>query len=64
MDVATAPEDGDFTIEKDGLKVFLDKEANKMLLDATIDFSDEYGFAITGMNQSPCACPTSGNSCQ
>ncbi len=64
MGIATAPEDGDYTLEKDGLRVFLDKEANNMLSDATIDFSEEHGFGITGMNQSSCACPTSGNSCQ
>jgi len=64
MGVAPAPEDGDLTLEKDGLKLFLDKEANNMLLNATIDFSDDQGFAISGMNQSPCACPTSGSSCQ
>jgi Fe-S cluster assembly iron-binding protein IscA len=64
MGVAPDPEDGDLTLEKDGLKVFLDKEANNMLLNATIDFSDDQGFAITGMNQSSCSCSTSGSSCQ
>jgi Fe-S cluster assembly iron-binding protein IscA len=56
MDVAPNPEIGDLTLEKDGLRVFLDKEANNMLLNATIDFSDKQGFAITGMNQSSCSC--------
>jgi Fe-S cluster assembly iron-binding protein IscA len=62
MGVAPNAEDGDETLEKDGLKVFLDREANKMLLDATIDFSNSEGFAISGMNQSACqsSCPTSG----
>jgi Fe-S cluster assembly iron-binding protein IscA len=62
MGVAPNAEDGDETLEKDGLKVFLDREANKMLLDATIDFSNSEGFAISGMNQSECqsSCPTSG----
>ncbi|NWF51781.1 MAG: hypothetical protein HXY47_01690 [Nitrospirae bacterium] len=64
MGVALNPEDGDLTINKDGLKIFLDKEANIMLMNATLDFSEEQGFAISGMNQSPCACPTSGDSCQ
>jgi Fe-S cluster assembly iron-binding protein IscA len=66
MGIAPNAEDSDETITKDGLKVFLDKEANKMLSDATIDFSDEQGFAIDGINQSACqsSCPTSGSSCQ
>lgn len=64
MGVAPHAEDGDEILEKDGLKVFLDREANKMLSDATIDFSDEQGFAIEGMTQSPCACPSSSSSCQ
>jgi len=63
MGVANSPEDGDITLEKDGLKVYLDKEANKMLLNATIDYSDEQGFGITGMAQSSCACPSTSN-CQ
>ncbi len=64
MGVANSAEDGDETLEKDGLKVFLDIEANKMLFNATIDFSDEQGFAIDGMTPSACACPTSSSSCQ
>jgi Fe-S cluster assembly iron-binding protein IscA len=62
MGIANAAEDGDETLEQDGLRVFLDREANKMLLDATIDFSSSEGFAISGMNQSACqsSCPTSG----
>jgi len=64
MGVAPNAEDGDEILEKDGLKVFLEKEANKMLLNATIDFSDNEGFAIEGMTQSACACPSSGSSCQ
>jgi Fe-S cluster assembly iron-binding protein IscA len=62
MGVANAAEDGDETLAKDGLKVFLDREANKMLSEATIDFSDDQGFAITGMTQSACSC--SSSSCQ
>jgi Fe-S cluster assembly iron-binding protein IscA len=63
MGVANAAEDGDEILEKDGLKVYLDREANKMLSEATIDFSEDQGFAIAGMTQSACSCPTSGN-CQ
>jgi Fe-S cluster assembly iron-binding protein IscA len=62
MGIANAAEDGDETLEQDGLKVYLDREANKMLSEATIDFSNSEGFAISGMNQSACqsSCPTSG----
>ncbi len=54
MDIANSAYDGDVTVEKDGLKVFLEKEANKLLSDATIDFSDEKGFVITGIPRSSC----------
>jgi len=54
MDIANSAYDGDVTVEKDGLKVFLEKEANKLLSDATIDFSDEKGFVIKGMPKSAC----------
>ena len=62
MGIANAAEAGDETLEQDGLKVYLDREANKMLSEATIDFSNSEGFAISGMNQSACqsSCPTSG----
>lgn len=56
MGIANVPEDGDETLEKDGLKVFLEKDASKQLSDATIDYSDEQGFAITGMPPSSCSC--------
>ena len=64
MGIAPNPEDGDLTLEKDGLRIFLDKEANNMLLNATIDFLNDQGFSITDMNQPSCSCPTSGGSCQ
>ena len=41
MGIANAAEDGDETLEQDGLKVYLDREANKMLLEATIDFLED-----------------------
>lgn len=64
MDIANGAEDGDVTLEKDGLKVFLEREANKMLLNATIDFSDEQGFEIDGMDQSSCQSSHQSSSCQ
>lgn len=54
MDMAEKAEKGDATLEKDGLKVFLEKEANKLLSEATMDFSDKRGFIISGMQQSSC----------
>ena len=54
MDIADSAQDGDAILEKDGLKVFLEKEANKLLSDATMDFSDEKGFVIKGMPKSAC----------
>jgi len=54
MDIAKGAEDGDETLEKDGLKVFLEKKAHSLLSKATMDFVDEQGFVITGVHQSPC----------
>lgn len=54
MDIAKAAQAGDMTLEKDGLKVFLEERANAMLTNTTIDFSDKQGFVLTGMEQSSC----------
>ena len=54
MDIAEDAENGDVTLEKDGVKVFLEKEANKLLLEATIDFSEKQGIRISGMPRSSC----------
>jgi Fe-S cluster assembly iron-binding protein IscA len=64
MGIANSAEDGDEILENDGLKVFLEREANKMLSNATIDFSDEQGFAIDGMDQSSCQSSCQSSSCQ
>ena len=44
--------DGDVTIEKDELRVFIEKDAEATLAAATMDFSDEHGFVVRGMPQS------------
>jgi Fe-S cluster assembly iron-binding protein IscA len=54
MDIAKAAQAGDMTLEKDGLKVFLEERANAMLSSTTIDFNDRQGFVLTGMQQSSC----------
>lgn len=54
MDIAKAAQSGDTTLEKDGLKVYLEKKANDMLMNTTIDFADGQGFVLTGMQQSSC----------
>jgi Fe-S cluster assembly iron-binding protein IscA len=54
MDIAKAAQAGDMTIEKDGLRVFLEERANSMLANTTIDFNDNQGFVLTGMQQSSC----------
>jgi len=63
MDIANDAEDGDITLENDGLKIFLAKDADIMLSEATIDYSDEQGFAISGMAYNSCSCDSSSN-CQ
>lgn len=52
MDIAIGAKKDDITLEKEGLKVFIEQEANKLLSNASIDFSDEQGFIVTGMPQS------------
>jgi Fe-S cluster assembly iron-binding protein IscA len=54
MDIAKAAQAGDKTLEQDGLKVFLEERANAMLMSTTIDFNDDQGFVLTGMQQSSC----------
>jgi Fe-S cluster assembly iron-binding protein IscA len=54
MDIAKAAQVGDKTLEQDGLKVFLEERANAMLMSTTIDFNDNQGFVLTGMQQSSC----------
>jgi Fe-S cluster assembly iron-binding protein IscA len=58
MDIAKAAVQGDITLEKDGLKLFLEQRANEMLNTTTIDFVEAQGFVLTGMQQSSC-----GSSC-
>lgn len=54
MDIADGAQKGDISLEKDGLTVFLEKEASRLLAEATIDFSDERGFIVSGMPQNSC----------
>jgi Fe-S cluster assembly iron-binding protein IscA len=54
MDIAKGPEEGDATIDKAGVKVFLEKGADTLLSHATLDYSDIQGFLITGIPQSSC----------
>ncbi|MGB9715634.1 MAG: hypothetical protein ACPL1G_04410 [Thermodesulfovibrionales bacterium] len=54
MDIANGAKKGDITLEKDGLKVFLEQEANKLLSNAILDFTDEQGFIVEGMPQTSC----------
>jgi Fe-S cluster assembly iron-binding protein IscA len=56
MDIADDATKGDVTIEKNGLKVFLDGDANRLLSEATIDYADETGFVISGMQQTSSCC--------
>lgn len=54
MDIARDPFPGDTAIEMDGSRLFLDKEANTLLSEATIDYSQEKGFIISGLPKSEC----------
>ncbi len=54
MDIAEGPEKGDATIDQNGVKIFLTKEADIFLSNAEFDYSDIHGFMITGTPQSSC----------
>ncbi len=54
MDIAKGPEKSDSAIERAGVKVFLEKEADNMLASATLDYSVVQGFIVSGMPQSSC----------
>ncbi len=56
MDIAEGPGYGDTIIEKAGLKVFLEKNAGALLAEATIDYSEDEGFIISGTQHSSCSC--------
>jgi Fe-S cluster assembly iron-binding protein IscA len=61
MDIAKAALAGDTTIERDGLRIFLEERANSMLLNTSIDFQENQGFVLTGMQ--PSSCGSSCSSC-
>ncbi len=54
MDMADGPDKGDVIIEKDGVKVFLGKKANKLLSNLTLDYTAKEGIVIGGMPRSSC----------
>ena len=58
MDIAKAAEAGDTTLDVQGLKVFLEEKATVMLASTSIDFMENQGFVLTGMQPSAC-----GSSC-
>jgi Fe-S cluster assembly iron-binding protein IscA len=56
MDIAREPYATDETIEIDGLKLYLDLWAQKILSQATIDYAEGYGFTITGASEIGSTC--------
>lgn len=58
MDVAKVAQAGDITLEKNGLKVFLEDRANQMLDTTVIDFAEGQGFVLSGMKQDKSSCGT------
>lgn len=54
MDIATRPEKNDRTIMQDGLSFFLERDADRLLANATIDYVDRQGFVISGLHRSSC----------
>ena len=58
MDIAKKAKEGDTTIELHGLKLFLEERANELLASMSIDFHEEQGFVLKGMQPSTC-----GSSC-
>jgi len=58
MDIAKAPQAGDTTLDMRGLRIFLEERAMGMLTNTSIDFQENRGFVLTGMQPSSC-----GSSC-
>jgi Fe-S cluster assembly iron-binding protein IscA len=58
MDIAKAPQEGDRTLAVNGLKIFLEEKADSMLQNTSIDFQENQGFVLKGMQPSAC-----GSSC-
>lgn len=54
MDIAEAAQEGDITLSRKGLRVFLEKNADKWLAGAIMDYSDTHGFVVSGMPKSSC----------
>ncbi|GAB4545086.1 MAG: hypothetical protein Fur0020_14260 [Thermodesulfovibrionia bacterium] len=54
MDIANGPTSGDTVFEDDGIRLFLEKEAGRMLANATINYTEEGGFEIIGLQRSSC----------
>ena len=57
MDINETPAEGDEIIEKEGLRVFLDKNTSNTLNGMEVDFIDDgerQGFVLNGGNASSC----------
>jgi len=65
MDIAKAAANGDTTIEKEGLRIFIEQRASEMLNSTTIDFVESQGFVLTGMQQQQqqSSCGSSCSTC-
>lgn len=65
MDINETPSEGDETIEQNGLKVFVDKEAFTSLSNKEVDFiknEQGEGFVINS-NEPPASCSSGCSSC-
>lgn len=67
IDIVENPVDGDETIQKDGVKFFIDKDTIDSLKGMEIHFVDDgqqQGFVINNPNPDPSSCgPGCGSSC-
>lgn len=54
LSAADGPKRGDVTFEQGGVTVFLEKEAKKLISEATLDYTDEEGLVIGGKPLSSC----------
>jgi Fe-S cluster assembly iron-binding protein IscA len=59
MGLLEEPAEGDQVFEKNGLRVFLDKECSGMLADMELDFNGK-GFTFNGGEESSCGGSCSG----
>lgn len=54
LDFVSGAQNGDTALEVSGLKVYLEKEADRLLAAATLDFAEPQGLILSGLTKNSC----------